>query len=283
VRSLLAVPANNPRFIAKAAQSAADAVFLDLEDAIVPELKEAARDQAVAAINGTDWGGRRIGVRVNELGSAWGEQDLAHLARAAPGLDFVILPKCDAPADVEAADRLLRPSHIRLAALVESARGIANCEAIAGASARMAALVFGPGDYSLDMGILDGTMDTTFAQARVANAARAFGLEPLDGPYFEIANPGGCRSACARAVSLGFAGKMAIHPTQVDIANEAFSPTPAQLAWAREVLEAMAAAGEQGRGAVKTRDGKMIDLVHIKIARRLLERAPTTPTRGALR
>jgi malyl-CoA/(S)-citramalyl-CoA lyase len=283
VRSLLAVPANHARFVAKAAQSTADAVFLDLEDAVVPEHKAEACAAALAAIHGNDWGGRRLGVRVNGLATAWGEQDLVEIARGAPNLAFVILPKCDSVDDVIAADALLRSSKIRIAALIESAKGVASCEAIAAASPRMTALVFGPGDYSLDMGVLDGTMDTTFAQARVANAARAFALDPVDGPYFEIDNPEGCRAACARAISLGFAGKMAIHPTQVDIANTAFSPSEAQVAWAREVLEAMAAAGEQGRGAVKTRDGKMIDLVHIRIARQVLERAHKTTTGGTPR
>jgi len=282
VRSLLAVPANNARFVAKAAQSAADAVFLDLEDAVVPELKVAARVEAIAAIKAIDWGRRRVGVRVNDLGTPWGRDDLAALAGGTPQLDFVILPKCDTAA-IGTADGLLRPSGIRIAALIESARGVAQCEAIAGASARLTALVFGPADYSLDMGVLDGSLDTTFALARVGNAARAFGLHPIDGPYFDIANPEGCRAAAKRAASLGFAGKMAIHPSQVEIANEVFSPSPAQLEWAREVLEAMSAAGEAGRGAVKTRDGKMIDLVHIKIARQLLERARATQQGGVSR
>jgi malyl-CoA/(S)-citramalyl-CoA lyase len=282
VRSLLAVPANNARFVAKAAKSAADAVFLDLEDAVVPELKVAARSEAITAIQEIDWGGRRLGVRVNDLGTPWGREDLAALAVEAPQLDFVILPKCDAAA-VETADRLLRASDIRIAALIESALGVAQCEAIASATPRMTALVFGPADYALDMGVLDGNIDTTFALARVGNASRAYGLHPVDGPYFDIANLEGCRAAAQRAASLGFGGKMAIHPSQVQIANEVFSPTAAQLEWAREVLETMSAAGEAGRGAVKTHDGKMIDLVHIRIARQLLERAHATQQGGVSR
>ena len=279
MRSLLAVPATNPRFLEKAAQSVADAVFIDLEDAVVPELKVEARAKAIAAINGIDWGHRRLGVRVNDLTTAWGAGDLVELAKAAPRLAFVILPKCDTPRDVAAADAMLRGADIRLFGLVESARGVAECEAIAGAAPRMAGLIFGPGDYSLDLGVLDGSLDTRFALARVANAARAFGLDAIDGPWFEIANAEGLRGACLRAAALGCGGKMAIHPSQVEIANEVFSPSAQQLAWAREVLDAMAAAGEQGRGAVKTRDGKMIDLVHIKIARKVLERAQSNDNR----
>jgi malyl-CoA/(S)-citramalyl-CoA lyase len=278
VRSLLAVPATNPRFLEKASQSAADAVFIDLEDAVIPELKVEARAKAIAAINGLDWAHRRLGVRVNDLATEWGAGDLVALAKGAPSLGFAILPKCDTPADVAAADAMLRGTDIRLFALIESARGVAECEAIAGASPRMAGMVFGPGDYSLDVGVLDGSLDTSFALARIANAARAFGLEPIDGPYFEIANSDGLRAACRRATSFGFEGKMAIHPTQVEVANEMFSPPAQQVAWAREVLDAMAAAGREGRGAVKTKSGEMIDLVHIKIARKVLERAERIAT-----
>lgn len=271
MRSLLAVPATNPRFLEKAAGSAADGVFIDLEDAVIPELKDEGRAKAIAAINGMDWGKRQLAVRVNDLTTPWGARDLVELAAACPRLDRVILPKCEAPGDVAAADAMLRPSKIRLDVLIETAKGVANVEAIAASSPRLAGMLFGSGDYSLDMGVHEGgTFD--FALARVANAARAFGLDPIDGPYFDIANPEGCRAACKRAASLGFAGKMAIHPTQVEIANEVFSPSTQQLAWAREVLQAMEAAGAQGRGAVKTADGKMIDLVHIKIARKILER-----------
>ena len=271
-RSLLAVPATNPRFLEKAAQRAADAVFIDLEDAVVPELKAEARGKAIAAIGAIVWGKRFLGVRVNDLSTPWGMRDLLELAEATKRLDLVILPKCETPGDVAAAEAALRRSGIRLAVLIETAKGVANAEAIAACGGRLTAMIFGPGDYSLDLGVLDGQADMSFARARIANAARAYGLAPIDGPYFDIANPEACRADCRRAAALGYEGKMAIHPSQVAIANEVFSPSPAQVAWAREVLDAMAAAGSEGRGAVKTRDGKMIDLVHIRIARKILER-----------
>lgn len=278
MRSLLAVPATNPRFLEKGAGSAADAAFIDLEDAVVPELKVEGRARAIAAINTLEWR-PRLGVRVNDLATEWGAGDLVALAKEAPRLGFVILPKCDTPADVAAADAMLRGTDIRLYALIETARGVAECEAIAAASPRMAGLIFGPGDYSLDLGVLDGKLDASFALARIANAARAYGLDAVDGPHFEIANPDGLRAACKRVASLGFAGKMAIHPTQVEIANEMFSPPAEQVAWAREVLEAMTAAAKDGRGAVRTKTGEMIDLVHIRIARKVLERAERIATR----
>jgi malyl-CoA/(S)-citramalyl-CoA lyase len=298
VRSLLAVPANNARFVAKAAQSPADAVFLDLEDAVVPEAKVEARAAAIAAINATDWGERLVAVRVNDLASPWGERDIAEVAEACPRLDRVILPKCETAADVRAADAMLeaarraarRDHPIRLYALVESAKGVVNAEEIAAADGCLAGIIFGPGDYALDLGVppvIPGASPGAtgrdpifeYALARIGNACRAYGLAPIDGPWMDIADTDGLRESCRRAAGLGYEGKMCIHPTQVEIANAAFSPTGEQLAWAREVLEAMAAAGSEGRGAVKTRDGKMIDLVHIKIARKVLARAEVNANR----
>ena len=293
MRSLLAVPANNPRFVAKAAQSPADAVFLDLEDAVVPGLKVQARAAAIEAINGTEWGRKIVAVRVNDLTTPWAERDIGEVAEACPRLDRVILPKCETPADVRAACAMLgsarRERPVRLHALVETARGVANAEAIAATEGCLAGMIFGPGDYALDLGVIPAVPGETagrdpvafeYALARIGNACRAYGIAPVDGPWMDIADADGMRAACKRAAALGYEGKMCIHPTQVEAANDAFSPSEAQLAWARDVLDAMAAAGEQGRGAARTRDGNMIDLVHVKIARKLLERVHATQTRG---
>src|SRR5688572_5035378 len=227
-------------------------------------------------------------VRVNDRSTPWCETDLVELARGSPRLDAVILPKCDSPEDVRAAEALLatgerssqRKAPVRLYALVETTRGVANVEAIAASSPRLAGLIFGAGDYQLDLGVLEPQGPFTFAMARIANAARAWGLTPIDAPYFDIGNTEGMRGACKLAQSLGFEGKMAIHPSQVEVANAVFAPTEAQIAWAREVLEAMDAAAAAGRGAARLKDGKMIDLVHIKIARRILERADRNATGG---
>jgi malyl-CoA/(S)-citramalyl-CoA lyase len=286
LRSLLAVPATNPRFLEKGAQSDADAVFIDLEDAVIPSLKVEGRAKAIAAINTLDWGKRILCVRVNDLGTQWAASDLRELA-ACPRLDRVILPKCETPDDIATASELLhegevaskRTQPVAISALVETAKGVANAEAIAACRGRLGSMIFGSGDYQLDLGVLQAGNTFDFALARIANAARAYGLAPIDGPYFDIANPDGMRAASRHAASFGFEGKMAIHPTQVAIANEIFSPSAEQLAWAREVLEAMAAAGEAGHGAVKTKDGRMIDLVHIKIARKVIERAERNATR----
>lgn len=283
-RSLLAVPATNARFLEKAAQSAADAIFIDLEDAVVPELKVEARGKAIAALNGLDWGQRIVSVRVNALETEWGCRDIVEIAEACPRLDRILLPKCETPADVHAVGAMLgaaqrvsrRERPVRIEALIESARGVANVDAIAASAAPLAALIFGSGDYSLDMGVVRKTLSNEpwgFALARIGNACRAFGLAAIDGPFSDIADLAGLRADALRAAALGFAGKMAIHPSQVEIANEVFSPSADEVSWAQEVLDAMEAAVAQGSGAVRDKQGAMIDLVHIKIARRILERA----------
>lgn len=289
-RSLLAVPATNARFLEKAAGSAADAIFIDLEDAVVPELKMEARARAIAAINGLDWGRRIVSVRVNALDTEWGCRDVIGLAEACPRLDRILLPKCETAGDVRAVSAMLgaaekaaqREQPVRIAALVETAKGIVNLDAIAACGGRLVAIVFGSGDYSLDMGVVRKTLSNApwgFALARIGNACRAFGLAAIDGPFSDIADLAGLRADALRAAALGFEGKMAIHPFQIDIANEVFSPSAEEVAWAREILDAMTAAGAQGRGAVRDKQGAMIDLAHIKIARKILERAERTATR----
>ena len=311
-RSELAVPASSPRFIEKATTCAADAIFLDLEDAVVPERKVQARKEAIAALNDLDWGERTMSVRVNALDTQWGCRDIIELAEACPRLDRILLPKCDSPAHVAAAELMLggielglrRPRRIGLEALIETARGMANVEATAAAGGRLEALIFGPGDYQLDMRIFQRSVGAPsadyvvltdpdaagarqrhwndpwhFGLARVANACRAYGLLPIDGPFTNIGDPEGFHAAAVRAAALGYEGKWAIHPSQIEIANAVYTPSREQVAWAQEVLAALEAAGIEGRGAVKTKDGDMIDMAHLKMARAILDRAGSVATR----
>jgi malyl-CoA/(S)-citramalyl-CoA lyase len=202
-----------------------------------------------------------------------------------------------------------RPSdrRIGLEALIETALGLANVEAIAAAGERLEALIFGAGDFQLDMQIFQRSVGAPsskyavltdagsgarerhwndpwhYALARVATACRANGLLPIDGPFSNIGDPDGFRAATERAAALGFEGKWAIHPSQIDVANEVFSPSAEQLAWAKDVLAALAAAGRQGKGAVKNKDGDMIDMAHVKMARALLSRAERIARQGAAR
>jgi malyl-CoA/(S)-citramalyl-CoA lyase len=289
-RSLLAVPATSPRFLEKAAQGPADAIFIDLEDAVINALKPKARAEAIAAINGLDWGGRIVAVRVE----------------ACPRLDYILLPKCESSSDVHAVEVMIRSAEaaasrdrkVGIMGLIETPRGVANVEAIAQAGGGLYALVFGGGDYQLDLGSFQRAVGAPsadyvvltdddgrnvrerhwndlwhFATARIANACRAFGVLPIDGPFSGIRDVDGLRAAAKRAGALGFEGKMAIHPSQIEIIHEVLTPTAGQIAWANEVLEAMAAAEREGRGAVKDRNGEMVDLMHIKLARKLLDRA----------
>src|ERR1700755_2988371 len=305
-RSLLAVPASSMRFMEKAAQGPADSVFLDLEDAVIPALKPKARQDAIAALNHLHWGPRRVAVRVNGFGTAWGCRDIIEVVEACPRLDYILLPKCEEAADVHAVEVMIRSAEasaprerkVGIFGLIETPRGVANVEAIARAGGRLRALVFGGGDYQLDLGrfqraggapaadyvVLPDADDTGarerhwndlwhFATARIANACRAFDVMPIDGPFSGIPDVAGLRAAAKRARVLGFECKMAIHPSQLDVIHEVMTPSAAQIAWANEVLEAMEAAAREGRGAVKDKNGEMIDLMHIKVANKLLERA----------
>jgi malyl-CoA/(S)-citramalyl-CoA lyase len=302
-RSLLAVPASSPRFMEKAAQGPADAIFLDLEDAVIPALKPKARQDAIAAINGLDWGRRGVAVRVNGFGTAWGCRDIIEVAEACPRLDYILLPKCETPDDIHAVEVMIasaeaafpRQRQVGIMGLIETPRGVANVEAIAQSGGRLCALVFGGGDYQLDLGsfqravgapssdyvvLTDGAARERhwndlwhFATARIANACRAYGVMPIDGPFSGIPDVEGLHAAAKRAQVLGFECKMAIHPSQVETIHEVMTPSALQVAWAKEVLEAMEAAAREGRGAVKDKNGEMIDLMHIKVANKLLERA----------
>lgn len=305
-RSLLAVPATSPRFLEKAAQGPADAIFIDLEDAVISSLKPKARQEAIAALNQLDWGSRYVAVRVNGFGTSWCCRDILDVVEACPRLDYILLPKCEEPADVHAVEVMIqsaeqaapRQREVGIMGLIETPRGVANVEAIARSGGRLRALVFGGGDYQLDLGSLqravgapsadyvvltddDGRGERErhwndlwhFATARIANACRAFGVIPIDGPFSGIRDVEGLRAATKRASVLGFECKMAIHPSQIEIIHEVLTPTADQIAWAKEILEAMAAAEREGRGAVKDKNGEMIDLMHIKVANKLLERA----------
>jgi Citrate lyase beta subunit len=294
----LAVPATSERFVASAARSAADAIFLDLEDAVVASRKVEARALAIRALTQLDWGDRIVSVRINDISSAWGYRDIIEVAAQCPRLDTVLVPKVSDSEQIRFVERLLasveadvgREAPIGIEAIVETPQGVANVEHIASASARLESLAFGTGDYSLamhvpqtrygspdpDYGVLGSRSDGTasafhwndqwhFALARIANACRANALRPLDGPFTAIDEPAGYEASARKARALGFEGKWAIHPSQIESANRIFIPTPAELTWALRVRDAMSSAAEAGQGATKL-DGAMIDLAHVKHA-----------------
>ena len=302
-RSELAVPATSPRFFAKAAASAADVIFLDLEDAVAPAKKVEARAQAIAALNDIDWGAKTLAVRVNGLDTPWAHHDILEVAERAPRLDMILLPKAGSAFDVQFVAQILtlverqtgRAKRTGIEVLIETAKGVANVEAIAQASDRLEAMIFGVGDYTVEMRTYDEVFGTPsprysilthgdasgrerhwndqwhYAMARIANACRAQGLRPIDGPFTDFRDAEGYRASAQRAAALGFEGKWAIHPSQVDLANEAFSPTAAQLAWATRVTTLMEETTRAGQGAVGA-DGVLVDMAHLKMADALVQR-----------
>lgn len=292
------MPATRERFLQKAAESDADALFVDLEDAVAPAQKDEARRRAIDALNGLDWGGKTVAVRVNGLDTPWALADIVDLARRAPRMDLILLPKAGSADNVRFVDQALtliereqsRTKRIGIEVLIETARGVANVESIAQASPRLEAMIFGVGDYSVDMRSFDrvfgqpnpdyavtprGTASAQphwndqwhFAMARIANACRANGLRPIDGPSpISAMQPVTVPARCAlRARALGFEGKWAIHPTQIKAANTVFSPSPEELEWAARVERLLAQAMREGQGAVG-HQGVLIDMAHQKIA-----------------
>ena len=293
-RSELAVPATSPHFFQKAAQGPADSIFLDLEDAVAPNRREEGRANAVKALNDVDWGTKIVSVRVNGLDTPWAIADIMAVARC-PRLDMILLPKVQTSEDVRFVDRLLgcleletpRERRVGIEILIETTRGLAEVEAIAASSPRLEGIIFGVGDYSIELENFDTVFGAPnpeyavggaendqwhFALARIANACRAHGLRPIDGPFANYGDPGAYRASAIRARALGFEGKWAIHPSQVAIANEIFSPTPAQIAWARRIADRMAAAASDGQGAIGI-EGVLIDRAHVKLAEKILARA----------
>jgi citrate lyase beta subunit len=261
----LFVPGDRPDRFAKAVAAAAGAVILDLEDAVTPDRKAEARAQVAAFLADGDRGDRLIAVRVNPVDTLAGVEDLAALLPAGAMADIVILPKTESPDMIAMVGRLLDQagSAARLVALVESARGVAAAAELAMASPRLAGLMFGAADYAADLGQRTGAFDAAYARATLVNAAAISGLTAIDSPDFEIDDPEALTASCARARTLGFHAKAAIHPAQLAIITAAFAPDAAELAEARRLLTL----SDGGASAV---DGKMIDIAILRWARRIV-------------
>jgi citrate lyase subunit beta / citryl-CoA lyase len=291
-RSELSTPGTNAKMMAKAAASQADLVFLDLEDAVAPSQKAAARQPIVDALNGLDWGGKVRAVRINGTHTPWCHDDLIEVAGGAgPNLDIVIIPKVKAPRDVWFVETLLTQleqklgldvGRIGIEVLIEETEALASVEEIAGCSARLEALILGVGDLSASQGVRAGHVGVDggrypgdmwhYARNRMIVAARANGLDPIDGPYGNFANPDGYRREAATFATLGGVGKWCIHPSQIELANEVFAPTPEEIQRARAVVEAVEEADRAGLGAAKL-GGVMIDIASTRMFRTVLDRA----------
>jgi citrate lyase beta subunit len=294
-RSLLAVPATKRKMVEKALASDADAVFLDLEDAVAPDDKAAARGDVVRALEELDWRARPTLFRANALDTPYFYRDLIEVVEAAgEPLDAVIIPKVNTPEDLHAVAVLLTQLELatnldvgktKLQAQIESAEGLTNADAIARATPRLEALHFGPGDFAASLRMPQtsiGTMDEWdeaypghrfhYAMQRIVVAARAAGLRVTDGPVADYNDEEGLRKSCLLARSLGFDGKWCIHPGQIPVVNEAFSPTDEELEWAERVVAAYEEANAAGSGSVSV-DGQMVDAASIRMAQNTLDLA----------
>lgn len=290
-RSELATPASSEKMCERAATSGADLVFLDLEDACAPVVKEKARQIAVDALTGQDWGRTVRAVRVNGLDTPWCHGDIIEVVSGArEALDIIILPKARTARDVWWADVLLTQleqklglsSPIGLEVLIEESEGLANAVEIARSSDRLEAIIFGAGDLSASQHArVTGNFDPVseypgdfwhFARAQVVTAARVGEIDAIDAPYPAYQDPDGYRRAATHAALLGFDGKWAIHPSQIPIANEVFAPTEDEVAAAREAIDTYRAAEAGGTGAIG-REGKLVDAAHMRLAANVLHKA----------
>lgn len=292
-RSELAVPGSNPAMFEKALKSAADVVFLDLEDAVAPNDKEQARKNVIQALNDLDWrgAGKTVCVRLNGIDTHYFYRDVVDvIEQAGHRLDTVLIPKVGVPADVYLTDALLAqieyakkiPHRIGIDVLIETAIGMANVEAIATSSKRLEAMHFGVADYAascrartVSIGGLNPDYPGDqwhFALSRMVVACRAYGLRAIDGPFGDFNDPEGFRLAARRGAALGIEGKWAIHPLQVALANEVFTPPPAEVDRARRILIALDEAAAAGRGAAQL-DGKMIDAASARMALNIVNMA----------
>ncbi|MCV7443561.1 citryl-CoA lyase [Mycobacterium paraense] len=290
-RSELAVPASNDNMFDKAAACGADLVFLDLEDAVPAAFKEESRAKAITALNDIDWGRTARAIRINGLDTQWCHDDLIEvMTKAGDNLDTIIIPKARQARDVwwvdvlvtQLEEKLALRKHIRLEVLIEEVEGLANAEAIAAASPRLDALIFGVGDFSLSQG---ARVDTNFvplgdypgdfwhyARNKVIVAARIAGIDAIDAPYPDYRDLPGYERDARRASLLGYTGKWAIHPDQVPVANQVYSPTADEIARAEGNIAAYREAESKGRGAVGV-NGVLVDAAHVRMAQELLARA----------
>jgi citrate lyase subunit beta/citryl-CoA lyase len=267
-RSALYMPASNARALDKARTLACDVVILDLEDAVAPDAKEAARSQAVEAARAGGFGRREVVVRVNGLSTPWGEADLAAAAACEP--DAILVPKISGPADLAAYDRALK-GRTRLWAMMETCAAVFALDALAGAGGRLEALVVGGNDLAKEMRCRPGVdrLPLAAALSLTVAAARAHGLAAIDGVFNEIEDADGFARQCAQGADFGFDGKSLIHPSQIGPANAAFSPDPQEVAWARTVAAAFDSPENAGKGVLRV-EGGMVELLHLDEARRLI-------------
>jgi citrate lyase subunit beta/citryl-CoA lyase len=292
---VLAVPASKWKMVERGSYSGADLFFLDLEDAVAPNEKAAARQNVARAIKELDWQGRPAFYRINSLDTPYWYRDVIEVVEhAGKGLDLILVPKVERPEDLHTLNTLLagveanaglEPGKVKLEAQIETALGLANIDIIARATDRLEALVFGPGDYAASIRMPQtsiGTMDEWdeaypghrmgYVMQRIVVAARVGDVRAVDGPVADYRDEEGLRKSCLVARSLGFDGKWCIHPGQVETVNEVFSPTEWEIEWASKVVGAYEEANVAGSGSISV-DGQMVDAASIRMAQNTLNLA----------
>ena len=276
-RSLLFMPGSNARALEKARSLPADGLILDLEDAVAPEAKALARDQIAQAVAAKGFGKREVLIRINALDTPWWTDDIAMAAKAKP--DGILVPKISSVADLAAvADRLAGANadpSLRVWAMIETARAVLDADKLAAASrdskTRLAGFVFGPFDIARETRIRmkPGRAEMLPMIVHCVLAARAHGLEILDGPYGDIANADGLAAECAQALDLGFDGKTLIHPSHIHACNAIFTPPAEEVAMARRIIAAFQQPENVSRGAIQL-DGRMVERLHAEMAKRTI-------------
>ncbi len=289
-RSQLSVPGISEKMLTKAAGSNADHVFCDLEDAVAPSAKPEARKNIIAALNDLDWGKKTRCVRVNDVTTQWCHDDIITIVEGArENLDTIMLAKPYTASDVLFVDKLLTQlekklnlkKRIGLEVLIEEVQALQNVWEIAHCCDRMECLIFGMGDYAASQGMVVRNIGDTegypgdifhYPRYQITIAARAAGIDPVDGPYGDYSKPDAYRTECIRAVSLGMVGKWAIHPSQIEPANQLFSPTQKEVNFAREVIDVYRTAEANGLGSVAHR-GFMVDAASARFFQNTVDRA----------
>ena len=283
-RSVLYMPGSNARALEKARDLPADALILDLEDAVAPDQKATARRQVVDAIAGGGYGRREIAVRVNGPATPWGYDDLAAAARS--GADAVLLPKVESADAVRQAEQVLAthgaPGGLAIWCMMETPRAFLRAEEIAAASARLGALVMGTSDLAKDLHAQHTTLRLPMVTALglCLLAARACGLAALDGVYLDLSDDSGFEASCRQGLELGFDGKTLIHPKTIEAANRVFAPSADEVVWSRRIIAAHAEATAAGKGVVLV-DGRLIENLHVESARRQVALADLIAGAGA--
>ena len=296
-------PGSRPALFEKMAASSADVINIDLEDSVAPSDKAAARANVIAATHNVDWGNKTLSVRINGLDTGWWYRDVVDLLeQGSERLDLIMIPKVGCAADVYAVDALVtaveramgRTKPVGFEVIIESAAGIAHVEEIAASSPRLQAMSLGAADFAASMGMqttgIGGTQENYYmlqdgnrhwsdpwhwAQAAIVAACRTHGVLPVDGPFGDFADDEGFRAQARRVATLGMVGKWAIHPKQVALANEVFTPSEAAVAEAHEILAAMADAKARGEGATVYK-GRLVDIASIKQAEVIVRQSELT-------